>query len=50
MNNRMFMLLIAIALVMLGFLTLRFSSSACPELNTLDDFENNKTTVCERTK
>jgi hypothetical protein len=43
------MLLIAIALVMLGFLTLRFSSSNCPELNTLDDFENNKTTVCERT-
>jgi hypothetical protein len=50
MNNRMFLLLIAIALVMLGLLTLRFSSTACPELHTLDDFENNKTTVCERTK
>jgi len=50
MNNRIFLLLIAVALVMLGLLTLRFSSTACPELNTLDDFENNKTTVCERTK
>jgi len=50
MNNRMFLLLIAVALVMLGILTLRFSSHNCPKLNTLDDFENNKTTVCERTK
>jgi len=49
MNNRMFMLLIAIALVMLGLLALKFQP-ACPELRTLDDFENNKNTVCERTK
>jgi len=49
MNDRMFMLLIAIALVMLGLLALRFEPN-CPELHTLDDFENNKTTVCERTK
>ena len=49
MNNRMFLLLIAVALVMLGLLALRFQSN-CPKLNTLDDFENNKTTVCERTK
>jgi len=48
MNNRMFLLLIAVALV-LGLLALRFQP-ACPELHTLDDFENNKTTVCERTK
>ena len=49
MNNRMFLLLIAVALVMLGLLALRFQPN-CPELHTLDDFENNKTTVCERTK
>jgi len=49
MNDKMFMLLIAIALVMLGLLALRFQP-ACPELHTLDDFENNKNTVCERTK
>jgi hypothetical protein len=49
MNNRMFLLLIAVALVMLGLLALRFQPN-CPALNTLDDFENNKTTVCERTK
>ena len=48
MNNRMFLLLIAVALVMLGLLALRFQP-VCPQLNTLDDFENNKTTVCERT-
>ena len=42
------MLLIAIALVMLGLLALRLQPN-CPELRTLDDFENNKTTVCERT-
>jgi hypothetical protein len=47
--DKMFMLLIAIALVMLGLLSLKSSSSNCPELRTLDDFENNKTTVCERT-
>jgi len=39
MNNKMFMLLIAIALVMLGLLALRFQPTNC-EAHTLDQFEN----------
>lgn len=39
MNNRMFLMLIAVALVMLGLLALRFQPSNC-ESHTLDQFEN----------
>jgi len=40
-DKKLFMLLIAITLIVLGFLALRFQSK-CPEAKTLDQFEENK--------
>lgn len=50
MNDKAFIALISILVIMIGILSFYFSTPKCVEATTLDQFENNKTLVCERTK
>jgi len=47
MTDKAFIALISILVIMIGILCFYFSIPKCVEATTLDQFENNKTLVCE---